>query len=112
MALQKPRIQVPEKAKLGELIEIKTSISHIMETGDRKDAKTGQFVPRRIVNTFAAKFNGKEIFRAKLQPAISANPFIGFFMKVPGPGEFEFTWVEDGGAVVSEKVKLALEGTD
>jgi sulfur-oxidizing protein SoxZ len=108
MALEKPRIKVPATAKLGEVIEIKTLITHIMETGQRKDAKTGETIPRRIINTFAAKFAGKEVFRMKLQPGISANPYISFFMKVPGPGEFEFTWTEDGGDAITEKAKLEV----
>ena len=31
-------INVPPKAKLGQVIEIKTLISHVMETGYRRDA--------------------------------------------------------------------------
>jgi len=101
----KPRIKVPDSAKVGEVIEIKTLISHVMETGNRKDA-AGKVIPRNIINSFSASFAGKEVFKADLQPGISANPYLAFFMKVPGPGEFEFTWVDDSGAKVSEKVKL------
>ena len=46
------------------------------------------------------------MFKAELHPGISANPYLSFFMKVPGPGEFEFTWVEDGGKQIAEKAKL------
>lgn len=101
----KPRIKVPDAAKVGEVIEIKTLISHVMETGNRKD-KDGKTIPRNIINSFTASFAGKEVFKAELQPGISANPYIAFFMKVPGPGEFEFTWLDDAGVKVSEKVKL------
>lgn len=104
--LQKPRIKLPALVKAGDIIEIKTLITHVMETGQRKDAKTGQTVPRFIISSFVAKFDGKEIFRMKLQPGISANPYITFHMRVPGPGEFEFTWTQDGGASISEKQKL------
>ena len=27
-------------------------------------------------------------------------------MRVPGPGEFEFTWTDDNGATLSEKQRL------
>jgi sulfur-oxidizing protein SoxZ len=59
-----------------------------------------------IINTFTATFAGVEVFRAELNPAIAANPYLAFFMRVPGPGEFEFTWTDDNGAKVSEKLKL------
>lgn len=107
--LAKPRIRIePAQAKAGDVIEIKTLIQHNMETGQRKDPKTGDTIPRDIINSFVAKFNGKEVFRAKLQPGISANPFISFFMKVPGPGELELTWTADGGQSITEKQKIEV----
>jgi len=103
--MTKPRIKLPDSAKVGEVIEIKTLISHLMETGQRKDAD-GKTIPRQIISSFAAKFAGVEVFAADMHPGISANPYLSFFMKVPGPGEFEFTWVEDGGKKIVETQKL------
>jgi sulfur-oxidizing protein SoxZ len=102
---QKPRIKVPDTTKVGDVIEIKTLISHIMETGERKD-KDGKTIARNIINTFTATYNGKEFFKAELQPGISANPYIAFFLKVPAPGELELSWLDDVGERVVEKVKL------
>ena len=107
MSAAKPRIRVPEKAKVGEVIEIKTLVQHVMETGNRKTAD-GKVVPRNIINTFTASFNGVEFFKADVLPGISANPYLAFFMKVPGPGEFEFTWLDDAGVKISQKVPLAV----
>ena len=103
--MQNPRVKLPEKAKAGEVIQVKTLISHVMETGQRKDAD-GKTIPRKIINAFSAKFAGQEVFSAELFPGISANPYLSFYFKVPGPGEFEFTWVEDGGAQVVQNEKL------
>lgn len=103
--MTKPRIKLPESAKVGEVIEVKTLISHVMETGQRKDPD-GKTIPRQIINGFAAKFAGAEVFAAEIHPGMSANPYLSFFMKVPGPGEFEFTWTEDGGKTFVEKLKL------
>lgn len=41
------KVRIPAKAKKGEIIEIKTQISHDMETGQRKDA-AGKTIPRHI----------------------------------------------------------------
>lgn len=103
--MTRPRIRLPESAKVGDVIEIKTLISHVMETGQRKESD-GKPVPRSIINSFTATFAGAEVFTAELHPSISANPYIAFFMRVPGPGELELTWVDDTGAKVTEKVKL------
>lgn len=101
----KPRIKVPEAIKAGDIIEIKTLIAHVMETGLRRD-QDGKAVPRNIINAFSVTFEGKDVFKAALQPGISANPYMAFFMKVPGPGELQFTWKDDAGVVVTEKLKL------
>jgi sulfur-oxidizing protein SoxZ len=103
----KPRVRLPEHVKAGDLIEVKTLVTHVMETGNRRDAH-GRLVPRKIIHTFTAKFFGQEIFSAKLGSGIAANPYIAFFMRVPGPGEFEFTWIDDTGETAVERVPLVL----
>ena len=100
-----PRIRVPETVKAGEVIEVKTLISHIMETGQRKD-QDGKPIPRNIINTFTATFNGKEVFEVDLHPGISANPYMAFHVRVPGPGDLELSWLDDSGQRITEKVKL------
>ena len=107
MSAPKPRIRLPASAKIGEVLEIKTLVQHVMETGNRKTAD-GKVVPRNIINAFTASFAGKEFFKAEIQPGISANPYLSFFMKVPGPGEFEFTWVDDSGVTIAHKEELTI----
>jgi sulfur-oxidizing protein SoxZ len=96
MAASKPRVRVPTEAKTGEIIEIKTIISHDMESGQRKDA-SGNTIPRQIINAFSAKFNGREVFGADWYPAVSANPYQSFFFKATESGAFEFIWKDDNG---------------
>ena len=101
----KPRIKVPDKITAGDVIEVKTLISHIMETGNRKD-KDGKLIPRNIISQFTASFAGKPVFQADLQPGISANPYLAFHLRVPESGDLEMTWVGDNGVRVVEKVRL------
>jgi sulfur-oxidizing protein SoxZ len=104
--MAKPRVKVPKKAKVGDIVEIKTMISHKMETGLRKDKKTGKVVPRKIINHLSAKFNGKDVFSTIFYPSVSANPYVAFNFKVPGSGEMVFTWTEDGGKTTTAKKKI------
>jgi sulfur-oxidizing protein SoxZ len=90
----KPRLRVPTSAKKGEVIEIKTLISHPMESGQRKDTD-GKTVPRQIVNALAVTYNGKPVLNARLEPAVSANPYLAFFLKVQESGTLKFTWTDD-----------------
>ena len=108
MATPKPRVRVPSSATAGDVIEIKTLISHPMESGQRKDRSTGETIPRKIINKFTCTFNGEEVFSADLQPAISANPFVSFWMKAEESGAFEFTWVDDDGSVYTETKEMTV----
>ena len=93
-----PRIRMPATAKAGDVVEVKTLISHEMETGNRKD-KDGNVVPRKIINKFIVRFDGTELMSVDWFPAISANPFQAFFVRVPKTGTFSFEWVDDDGAI-------------
>ncbi|MBS0268126.1 MAG: thiosulfate oxidation carrier complex protein SoxZ [Proteobacteria bacterium] len=102
-----PRVRMPATAKAGEVVEVKSLISHDMESGYRKDS-TGKVVPRHIINKFAATFNGKEIFSVDWHPAISANPYQSFWVRVPESGVFEFTWFDDDGATYKAEQRVTV----
>jgi sulfur-oxidizing protein SoxZ len=101
-------INVPPRAKRGDIIEIKTLMSHIMETGYRRTT-TGEIVPRDIITSFTCRYNGAEIFRADLFPAVAANPFISFFTIVAESGTFDFEWIGDNGFSATAKAAITVE---
>lgn len=103
----KPRVRVPKTASAGEVITIKTLISHPMESGQRKD-KQGNVIPRSIINRFTVTFNGAEVIDVAMEPAISTNPYFEFEAKVPESGEFVFTWYDDDGSVYEEKKSIEV----
>ena len=90
------RIQVPKDAKRGEVIGIRLLIQHPMETGYRLGAD-GAKVPKNVIRTLVCKYNGVEVFRAKMSPGIAANPYLQFPIVAAESGELEFTWVDDAG---------------
>ena len=101
-------INVPARAKRGEIIEIKTLMSHIMETGYRHTAE-GVVIPRDIITSFSCRYNGNEIFRADLFPASSANPFITFFTTATESGKFDFEWIGDKGFTATASASITVE---
>jgi sulfur-oxidizing protein SoxZ len=97
MAEAKPRIRVDKKqVRKGEVVDVKTLISHVMETGLRKDA-SGKLIPRMIINTFNCEFNGEFVFGCDLERAVSANPYFEFKFKPTQSGTLKFTWIDDDG---------------
>jgi len=101
-------INVPKKARRGDVIEIKTLMSHTMETGYRHTA-AGKIVPRDIITSFTCRFNGEEIFRADLFPAIAANPYLAFFTVATESGKFDFEWIGDRGFSETSSAQITVE---
>jgi len=101
-------INVPAKAKRGEIIEIKTLIQHEMETGYRVGTN-GNMIPRDIITDFVCKYNGEEIFRADLFPAVAANPFFTFYTVATESGAISFEWSGDNGFTAAETATITVE---
>jgi sulfur-oxidizing protein SoxZ len=101
-------INVPAKARRGEVIEIKTLIAHPMETGFRVGL-AGALIPRDIITRFRCTYDGEEIFRAEFSPAIAANPFLTFFTVATKTGTIAFEWTGDNGFSATEQAPITVE---
>lgn len=101
-------INVPERARRGDIIEIKTLVSHPMETGQRR-TQMGEAIPRDIIRRFVCTYNGAEIFRAELHAAIAANPFIVFLTVATESGQLTFHWSGDNGFSMTESADITVE---
>jgi sulfur-oxidizing protein SoxZ len=100
-------INVPKAVKRGQVFEIKTLISHRMETGFRAGTN-GQLIPRDIIERFTCTYNGVEVFNLKLSPAIAANPFISFFTVATESGTIVLRWTGDNEFAVEESVPITV----
>jgi len=89
-------VNMPAEAKRGEVIEIRTLASHPMETGFRR-TQLGELIPRDIIRSLVCTYNGVEVFRAELHPAVAANPLIAFTTLATESGKLEFRWTGDNG---------------
>lgn len=104
----KPRIKLDKKeAKKGDLVEVKALVSHVMESGQRKD-KDGKVIPRKILNKFTCEVNGKQVFGAEFEPAVSANPYIQFKFKAEESGPVVLTWIDDDGSKIVGEDKITV----
>ena len=104
---ERPRIKMPKYARKGEIIEIKTLVGHLMESGQRKD-QNGKIIPRQIINAFACTFNGKPVFSCDLESSIAANPYVQFSVRVEESGTFGFLWTDDDGTTIRAEEKIAV----
>ena len=94
----KPRIKLDKKeAKQGDLVEVKALVSHIMETGQRKDG-AGNVIPAHHIQNVTATWNGKTVLSAQLGPSVSQNPVLNFSFKGGAKGDKVIvTWTDNKG---------------
>src|SRR5436190_22302219 len=101
-------INVPAKARRGDIVEIRALIQHEMETGFRVDSM-GKVFPRDIITDFVCTYNGEEVFRADLHPAVAANPFFAFSTVASESGVIAFEWTGDNGFSASVSRNITVE---
>ncbi len=100
-------INAPATARRGEVIEIRATIAHPMETGYRPGAD-GKVMPRDIIRRFSCRYNGELVFSAELFPAVAANPYLSFHTVATESGTLAITWEGDNGFSQTENVNLTV----
>jgi sulfur-oxidizing protein SoxZ len=100
-------VSLPPTAKRGEVIEIRTLAAHPMESGFRR-TQDGEVIPRDIITRLTCTYNGVEVFRADLHPALAANPLIMFSTVATESGTLEFRWTGDHGYEATHTAQLTV----
>ena len=101
------RVQVPREAKRGEVIEVRVAIQHPMETGFRHD-DGGRTIPKNVINDLVARYNGVEIFHARMGSGVAANPYLQFYTVAEASGSIELSWVDDSGQKGAERATITV----
>jgi len=107
MSTPMPRINAPSSAAPGEIFQVRSLITHPMETGLRKDEQ-GAVIPRKIINSFTCRYNGEIVFKTELYEAVAANPYIEFYVRARDSGTLDYIWEEDGGATFALQSRLTV----
>ncbi|WP_430397098.1 thiosulfate oxidation carrier complex protein SoxZ [Ferrovibrio sp.] len=100
-------INFPRNVKKGEVFEIRTLVSHPMETGYRP-GPDGQVAPRDIIRRFTCHYGSEVVFRAEMHQAIAANPFISFTTVATESAMLSFTWEGDNGFSQTEAIAITV----
>jgi sulfur-oxidizing protein SoxZ len=100
-------VNVPAEAKEGEVMEIRTLAGHPMETGFRR-TQLGELIPRDIIRSLVCSYNGVEVFRAELHPAMAANPLLSFTTVATESGTLELKWTGDNGYVATQSASITV----
>lgn len=99
-------IKIRAKVK-GDVCEVKSLIKHKMETGLRKDSKTGKVIPAHFIQEVNCEHNGKSIMTANWGGAVSANPYLAFSFGGAKKGDtLKLSWVDNKGENDSAEVTI------
>ncbi len=104
--MAKSSIKIRAKAKDG-IATVKALISHKMETGLRKDKKTGEVIPAEFIQSVLCTHNGADVLDAEWGVAISKNPYISYKFKDAKAGDtVTLTWHDNMGKSDSLETKI------
>lgn len=99
-------IKLRAKAK-GDEVEVKALISHTMETGLRKDKKTGKVIPAHFIQEVVAEYDGKKVLTAHWGGGVSKNPYLAFKFKGGKKGDtVKLSWTDNKGDSDSAEGKI------
>lgn len=89
-------ITLPGAIRAGEPFEVRATVAHAMETGYRT-GDDGARLARDLVRRFECRLDGELVFAADLFAAVSANPYLAFWLRAATSGELSFAWTGDRG---------------
>lgn len=101
------RVRPPAPLRRGQTGEIRTLITHPMETGLRTN-RGGQPIPERIIHTFTAELEGETVVEATLHRAISMNPFLLFPIAPESSGELNMQWIDTSGRTATAQTPVVV----
>jgi sulfur-oxidizing protein SoxZ len=99
-------IKIRAKASNG-VTTVKSLMSHEMETGLRKDKKTGEPIPAHFIQEVTAKWKDQTVMTALWSGGVSKNPYLSFKFNGGEPGDtIEISWVDNMGESESGSAEI------
>lgn len=104
--MAKKSIKVRAKLK-GDEVTVKALMTHSMETGTRKDKKTGEKIPAHFIQEVNCESGGKTLITALWSGGVSKNPYLSFKFKGANKGDtLKLSWVDNKGNSDSTEAKI------
>jgi sulfur-oxidizing protein SoxZ len=96
------------RAKLaGDVTSVKALMKHNMETGLRKDKKTGKLIPAHHITEVVCEHNGNTVMTAEFGGSVSKNPYLSFKFNGGAKGDtVKISWKDNKGGSDSAEGKI------
>ena len=100
------KMRIRAKVKNG-VTEVKALMDHPMETGLRKNKKTGELIPAHFIQELTCSHNDKVVMSAYLSGGVSKNPYVSFKFKGGASGDaISMSWTDNKGEKNSAQGKI------
>lgn len=100
----------PKKYKVGDIVKVDFIVIHPMDTGLKKDKKTGKLIPAHYIDNITFSLDGKPFSTMKVWETVSTNPYFSVNLKVPGKGKITVDYTDNMGEKNSKSKKLKPKG--
>ena len=99
---------IKARAKIkGDVCTVKALMKHPMETGLRKDKKTGETIPAHFIQEVKCVHNGDTVMDAYWGGSVSKNPYISFSFTGAKKGDsITLSWSDNKGDSDSKETKI------
>jgi len=104
------KIKPKKKYKVGDTVKVDFIVIHPMDTGMKKDKKTGKIVPAKYIDNITFLFDGKPFTTMKVWETVSTNPYFSVNLKVPGKGKVTVEYTDSTGEKNTKSKKLKPKG--
>ncbi len=103
---KKKTIKIRAKLK-GDVVTVKALMTHPMETGARKDKKSGKLIPAHFIQEVKCESGGKTRMTAYWSGGVSKNPYLSFKFKGASKGDMlKLSWTDNKGNSDSAEAKI------
>ena len=100
---------IKARAKMSDgVTTVKALVKHPMETGQRKDKKSGKLIPAHFIQEVVCEHNGTKVITALWGAAVSKNPYLSFKFSGAKAGDtLKISWVDNKGESDSIETKVS-----
>ncbi|HHH38461.1 MAG TPA: thiosulfate oxidation carrier complex protein SoxZ [Sedimenticola sp.] len=104
--MAKKSIKIRARLK-GDVVTVKALMTHPMETGARKDKKTGELIPAHFIQEVKCESGGKVRLTAYWSGGVSKNPYLSFKFRGARKGDtLTLSWVDNTGKSASAEARI------
>ena len=103
--MAKSTIKLKVKTKKGK-VNVRALLTHPMETGLRKNKKTGKKIPAHYIEEVIVAANGKTVLTANWTGSVSKNPYLSFNYAGAKGDTVKLSWKDNQGNSDSKEAKV------